>query len=160
MSNGQQSQVSRTMLVLGGVIFGGGFLFLVYLMTQISNNMGAMTGHMREMSEDVHSMRDFVAVMTSEVSKLDNVVMHMDENMNSMNERIALFHRSTSKDMNAMSHSIHTMANTMERLDTKVGAMAVDVNRMSNMMGNMSYDIRRGTESFTSPMDSMENMIR
>ena len=77
-----------------------------------------------------------------------------------MSNKITLIEQSISGDMTKLSGSVETMSKSLLMMDMKVGTISNDVNKMSNMMGGMRYDIHRGTESFTSPLDYMRNMMQ
>jgi methyl-accepting chemotaxis protein len=152
-------KLANIALLLGGAIFGGAFLLMVYFMSLISENMGAMTAYMEGMYVDIHSMHDHIAIMVSEVSKIDDVIIHMDENMNAMSNEVTLIENSISDELRTLDNSVTSIAISLLHMDAKVGNISVDVNRMSGMIGGVTYDVHRGTQSFTSPMGYMWNMM-
>ena len=162
---GMKMEVRRThefkslALSLGGAIFGGAFLLIVYFMSQMADNMAAMTAYMGGMYGDIHSMHDHIAIMVSVVSKIDDVIIHMDENMNAMSNEVTLIENSISDELRTLDNSVASIANSLLWMDAKVGNISVDVNRMSGMIGGVTYDVHRGTQSFTSPMGYMLNMM-
>ena len=158
--DGAQKFSTKAGLIIAVSIFGGAFLLMVYFMGVMTRNIQDMTAYMGGMYGDMHSMHDHMAVMVGEVSKIPYVVAHMDENMNTMNNEMALIESSISGDLRAMTGSVDTIADSLLFIDAKVGNISIDVNRMSGMMGGVTYDIHRGTQSFTSPMDYMRNMMQ
>jgi hypothetical protein len=83
----------------------------------------------------------------------------MDNNVNAMNTEIAIIEQSIRRDMHSMNSGIYSMSQSLLIMDASVEQIANDVGRMSNMVEGMSYDIHRGTDSFTSPVDYMQNML-
>ena len=149
------------LLLISAAVFGGVlFIYMVFLMSRIVGYMGEMTVHMSSMSGDISALHDHIAVMASEVSKIDDVVLHMDENVNAMNTQITLIEESISQDMKTIGHSVSQMSTSLLAMDEKVGSIAVTVHQMGGLMSGMRFDIHRGTQSFTSPMDYMMNMMR
>lgn len=159
MEERMKTAIVRIGVLLAGIVLGGGFMLMVYFMSQMNANMGAMTASIGGIYEDIHEMHDHVAIMAGEVSKLVYVVAHMDENMNAMNNQVTLIQRSISDDLSQMNRSVESIANALFFMDSKVGNISIDVNRMSNMISGVTYDVHRGTQSFTSPMGYMLNMM-
>ena len=104
-------------------------------------------------------MHDHIAIMVSEVSKIDDVVARMDENMNAMSNEVTLIENSISDELRTLDSSVASIATSLLWMDTKVGNISIDVNRMSGMIRGVTYDVHRGTQSFTSPMGYMMNMM-
>lgn len=158
MSHHQNNRFNSILLTAAILIGGSAFLYMVYIMSQIASHMNTMTTQMVEMSRDVSGMHEHLSIMVTEVSKIDDVVLHMDENMNAMNTQVTLIQNSISEDMKLVSESVESLSISLLNMDKNVGFISFDVNRMSHMMGGMSYDIHKGTESFTSPMEYLQNM--
>jgi hypothetical protein len=79
---------------------------------------------------------------------------------NAKNNEITLIEQSISGDMHAMNQSVSSIANSLLYMDRKVGNISTDVNRMAGMMSGVTHDIHRGTQSFSSPMGYLLNMMR
>ena len=112
------------------------------------------------MSTDVGAMFDKLSIMTAEVSKVDDVVAHMDSNMNAMNQEINVIQESISRDMLAMRNGVDDISVHLDKLNISIVMMNGTLGHMDANMSGLGYDVHKGTESFTSPMNYMWNMMR
>ena len=152
--------LGRALLTAGAVFAGGLFLYMVILMSNIVAYMGQMTSYMRSMSEDITFIHDHVSLMATEVSKVNGALVHMDENVNALNTEITLIEGAISRDVKSIGESVGLMSHTLVNMDGNVGAMSANIYQMGRFMSGMTFDIHRGTQSFTSPADYMKNMMR
>jgi uncharacterized protein YoxC len=137
-----------------------GFVFVVKLMHDMAGFMGEMSIYMRDMATDVGAIHDKIAIMTGEVSKIDDVVAHMDNNINALNLDINVIQRAMSQDMVAMRHSVESIAHHLAGMDANMGYMTEEVSHLDDLMNAIGVNIHQGTRSFTSPMYYMQNMMR
>jgi hypothetical protein len=137
-----------------------GFGIMLKFMHDMSGFMGEMTMHMGSMSTDVSAMYDKLSIMTAEVSKVDDVVAHMDSNMNAMNLEINVIQESISRDLINMSKGVDDVSVHLGRLNLSIDMMTATLGHMDSRMSALGYDVHRGTESFSSPMNYMWNMTR
>jgi hypothetical protein len=76
-----------------------------------------------------------------------------------MSNEVTLIENSISDELRTLDNSVTSIAISLLHMDAKVGNISVDVNRMSGMIGGVTYDVHCGTQSFTSPMGYMWNMM-
>jgi methyl-accepting chemotaxis protein len=151
--------IGLTIAALIGSLLGSAFLLMVYFMALMTGDMHVMTGYIAGMSKDISGMHDHFSIMVSEVSKIDDVVAHMDDNINAMNNEITLIENSISTDLRQMTYSVSGIKESLQFLDAKVGSISLDVNRMSGTIDGISYNIYKGSQSFSSPPGYMMNMM-
>jgi hypothetical protein len=148
-------------LLLAGIV---AILIVIGIALKAMHNMAsymeAMTGHVADMANDIDKMRGSFTILTSEISKFDDVIVHMDENINAMNVDINIIQRSMSNDMTSISKNLELTASYMGNVDYSMTILTKEVNQISNLMRPMAVDIHRGTSSFTSPMNYMWNMMQ
>ncbi len=122
--------------------------------------MGEMSAYIRDMATDVSAIHDKMAVMTTEVSKIDDVVANSDGNINAMNLDINVIQRAMSQDMVAMRHGVESIAHHLAGMDNNMAYMTSEVSHLDDLMDAINVNIHEGTRSFTSPMYYMQNMMR
>ena len=147
-------------IAVGVLIFVGCSAFIMKLMYDMTSYMGEMTEYVRHMSIDMSSMHDKMAILTSEISKIDDVVEHMDANMNAMNVDINVIQEAMSREMSKIRFGVDVISSHLATMDQNMALMTSEVSKLDNVVGVMSADIHRGTQSFTSPMNYMWNMMR
>jgi len=119
-----------------------------------------MTTYVRHMSVDMSAMHDKMGILTSEISKIDNVVEHMDSNMNAMNVDINVIQEAMSQEMSRIGLGVGAISGYLATMDQNMAFLTSEVNKLDDILAPMSANIHRGTQSFTSPMNYMWNMMR
>lgn len=159
MSNQPNQQLSTFLMVgiVAGLIVIG---YAVKTMHHMAGYMSEMNHHVADMATDIGKMRGTFTIMTAEVSKIDDVVARMDENINAMHADIDIIQGSISNDMASISKNLELVTMRMGNIDYSLTSMTAEVSQISTLMHPMAVDIHRGTNSFSSPMNYMRNMMR
>ena len=90
--------------------------------------------------------------LNSHMIDMSATVMDMDNHMTQMQGNI--------KDIQAsMAHDMDVMRADLDQLTGHVKVIAGNVTGMNLQMNQMVYDIGRGSSSFTSPFNYMQNMM-
>jgi hypothetical protein len=134
--------------------------FTIKLMYDMTSYMGEMASYVRHISVDMSAMHDKMGILTGEISKIDDVVEHMDSNMNAMNVDINVIQQAMSQEMGRIRVGVGAISEHLATLDQNMALITSEVSKLDDIMGFMSSDIHRSTQSFTSPMNYMWNMMR
>jgi hypothetical protein len=80
--------------------------------------------------------------------------------MNAMNQEINVIQESISRDLINMSTGVDEVSAHLGRLNLSIDMMNATLGHMDSRMSALGYDVHRGTESFSSPVNYMWNMMR
>ena len=80
--------------------------------------------------------------------------------IDAMNQEINFIQEAISRDLINMSHGVDELSVHLGRLNLSIDMMNTTLGHMDSRMSALGFDVHRGTESFTSPMNYMWNMTR
>jgi len=131
-----------------------------YIDPEMESNLGAMSGHMLDLSNNIRIMTGQIATLTEKISSMEGNIAHMDGTMGQINSSIT--HVATTMDvmtdkvtqMNdsvaglngsvaGMNRSVDVMTGNVLEMNQSMKAMTVNTGVMSRDVGVMNQSISR-----------------
>ena len=169
-TNRWERMVYPAMILLG--ILGLSGFYLIYHLTddmhemasymdpEMESNLGAMSGHMRDLSNNIQTMTGQIATLTDKISSMESNIAHMDGNIGEMNtsishvvstmdvmtDKVSQMNDSVfgmSDSVAGMNRSVDVMTGNVVEMNQSMKAMTVNTGVMSRDMGVMNQSISR-----------------
>ncbi|CAK0761021.1 conserved hypothetical protein [Gammaproteobacteria bacterium] len=137
-----------------------------YYMGQMTAYIGSMSNNVDHMSKDMAIMRDqflgmnrHVGSMEFTLKELNSHMIDMSATVMEMDSHMILMQNNIKEIQAGMARDMSTMRTNFVELTGHVRLISENVNGMNFQMNQMVRDINRGSSSFTSPMNYMQNMM-
>lgn len=146
--------------VLAGIFMGGLMASMVLDMHKMTKAVVGMAENVGKMSSDVAIMRGQFVTMTETVKEMNYSLNDLELNMVDMNASVISMDNNMTDLESDIRQIQQSMAKDMHGIQSDVKHLAVNVIGMNAKMGQMGWDIHRGSSSFTSPFNYMQNMMQ
>jgi len=159
-------------IILIVILIAGG-LYIARMMQEIVGYMSTMSDHtvrisqtINSMSADIKSMEQQIKGMHGGITDIDKHISMMSADTKSMSVQTYGMHSETaeidkhiSKMNSDMSRIQSAMSADLSSMRQGVDSMSYDVRYMRDSLLQMSTDISRGSEAFSSPQGYFQNMF-